>query len=487
MDSLSYSKHISATEQKLLAALLSGSLPITDIETVGNDLFSVNTHNTIFKIIINYGKIDSQGIDTVLFFQLALQLGLDQKVGGSDYIDELLALPFTKNAEHDYMAILAEAATKRKLTALLGEMQIELTHPKSNSEEISNKLMESVIEINNLYKYKTFESIQLEVDSVISKALFKMKQDVPNSELRFGFDDLDDITGGLALGEVTVIAGRPGMGKTAFALELLLNVGTKQKKAAAYVSLEMYTASVLKRMLTSLSGIAYHRIDRGEMTEDEAKTLVLSSEKLNDAKIFILEQHGKSVFEIEKVIRKLKQQENIELLIMDDIQMLNVYPHNNYRSREQEVSKISNLLKQYALKLNISIVLLSQLSRATESRGGTRRPMLSDLRDSGAIEQDAAKVLFLYRAEYYGLMVDEDNEPTKGAAEIIVAKNRSGRIGTAKLRFKANIAKFEDYEITDDSFDKYSSKNNPERSLKAGNNIFGQIKPKNKNEDDVPW
>jgi replicative DNA helicase len=487
MDNISYSKHVSAAEQKLLAAILSGAFSVSDFEDADLDLFSDTRHKAIFKSILSSDKNDSQGIDSVLLFEMAISKGLDHKVGGMDYINELMALSTSPDSVNEYLAIVVEAATKRKLSALINDVRLEIDNPKSKVAQICNRLITEVDEINNLYELKPETRLDKQTDIVISEILHKIMDDSEYPGLLFGFSALDALTGGVAPGELVVIAARPGMGKSAFVLNILLHLGTIQKKGAAYLTLEMNASTVIKRILANLSGIQFHHIHKANLTEDEAKTLLLCTEILNETKTYVIDKPPTSVFEIAQMINRLVHKQNVELLIIDYIQLLSIYGNNNYVNREQEISKICSLLKKLAIKHNVAIVLVSQLSRATETRGGARRPILSDLKDSGAIEQEADKVLFLYRPEYYGILANEDNESTKGVAEVIVAKNRNGPIGTAKLRFKDRTASFADFEPLEDSFEDYIERSKAEKNIKIDNKIFKPINSKTENEEDVPW
>ena len=264
-----------------------------------------------------------------------------------------------------------------------------------------------------------------------------------------GFTDLDRITSGWQKSDLVVLAARPGMGKTAFVLSLARNAAINFSKPIALFSLEMSADQLVKRMVSSETGIPAEKLRKGNLDEIEWQKLVSQTGKLSSAPLYIDDTPALSVFEFRSRCRRLKAMYDIQMVIVDYLQLMRADLDHKSGNREQEISTISRSLKAVAKELNIPIIALSQLSRSVETRGGTKRPMLSDLRESGAIEQDADMVLFIYRPEYYGLDMDEDNNPTRGVAEIIIAKHRNGALDTVKLKFIDHLAKFTDMDFAD--------------------------------------
>jgi len=246
-----------------------------------------------------------------------------------------------------------------------------------------------------------------------------------------------------------ILAARPGMGKTAFVVSMAKNAAVEFNKPVAIFSLEMSSLQLVKRLISSETEIPQDKILKGNLDDHEFVQLNERIKKLAAAPLYIDDTPALSIFELRAKARRLKETQNIQLIIIDYLQLMSGGPDGK-GNREQEISNISRGLKSLSKELEIPIIALSQLSRQVENRpGGSKRPQLSDLRESGAIEQDADMVMFIYRPEYYGIEFDENNEPTKNKAEIIIAKNRHGALETVKLRFIGQFAKFTDIDYTD--------------------------------------
>jgi replicative DNA helicase len=239
------------------------------------------------------------------------------------------------------------------------------------------------------------------------------------------------------------------MGKSALVLSLARNCAVEFHKPVAVFSLEMNAIQLVQRLISSETGIAAEKLKKGTLNEMEWQQLVTMTGKLSEAPIYIDDTAALSIFDLRSKCRRLKQMHNIELIIVDYLQLMRSDVDNKNGNREQEISSISRSLKAIAKELDVPIIALSQLSRAVETRGGTKRPQLSDLRESGAIEQDSDMVLFIYRPEYYKVEFDEENQPTKGVAEIIIAKHRNGALDTVKLKFIDRLAKFTDLDYNE--------------------------------------
>jgi replicative DNA helicase len=239
------------------------------------------------------------------------------------------------------------------------------------------------------------------------------------------------------------------MGKTAFVLSLARNATIDFNKPIALFSLEMSADQLVKRMVSSETGIAAEKLRKGTLDEVEWQKLVSQTGRLSQAPLYIDDTPALSVFEFRSRCRRLKAMHDIQMVIVDYLQLMRADLDTKSGNREQEISTISRSLKAVAKELNVPIIALSQLSRQVETRGGSKRPQLSDLRESGAIEQDADMVLFIYRPEYYGMEFDEDNNSTRGLAEVIIAKHRNGALETVKLKFIDHLAKFTDLDFSE--------------------------------------
>lgn len=262
--------------------------------------------------------------------------------------------------------------------------------------------------------------------------------------IKTGFEDYDEEFGGLVKGEFVVIGARPGMGKTQFMVNLCTNIAA-QNKPVAFISLELSRFLISNRFISNISKVSSQKLLKGDFNEQEDFNIKkIAGLKLNNLPVFVYDQYLSSVYTIMERCRKLVQENKVEAIFIDYFQLISA--SNKKYNREAELAFISRELKKLAKELNVAIIASSQLSRNVENRpGGTKRPMLADLRESGAIEQDADKVIFLYRPEYYGIEVDENNEPTRYAMEVIMAKNKSGSLETIKLRCEKYFTGFIKY------------------------------------------
>ena len=251
---------------------------------------------------------------------------------------------------------------------------------------------------------------------------------------------------------MVVLAARPGMGKTAFVLSMARNMAVDHDVPVAVFSLEMSSAQLVQRLVAAESELSAEKFRKGDLEDYEYQQLQSRITKLAKAKLFIDDTPALSVFELRAKCRRLKQKHGINMVIIDYLQLMTAGGENSSKgNREQEISTISRSIKSIAKELDVPVIALSQLSRSVETRGGDKRPILSDLRESGAIEQDADIVCFIYRPEYYGITEDADGIDTENMGELIVAKHRNGGLNTVKLKFTKHLAKFSDYDAFADS------------------------------------
>jgi replicative DNA helicase len=314
-----------------------------------------------------------------------------------------------------------------------------------------------------------------------------MKMDEGVSGVPSGFRDLDKITSGWQKSDMIVIAARPGMGKTAFVLSMARNIAVDHGRPVAIFSLEMASIQLVQRLISSETEISSEKLRKGNLRDDEFAQLHARIGKLSKAPLFIDDTPALSVFELRAKCRRLKQQHNIELIIIDYLQLMTA--GSDKGNREQEISTISRSIKSIAKELNVPVIALSQLNRSVETRGGDKKPQLSDLRESGAIEQDADLVSFIYRPEYYGITEYEDGMPTHGVGEFIVAKHRNGALDSVKLSFRGELAKFGNLESF--NFNEPLDPLNPDTGFaEAGPTITMPSKMNDewdKDEDDAPF
>ena len=368
-----------------------------------------------------------------------------EAVGGSYYLATLTnKVVSSANIEY-YARIVSEKFIQRELisvsTGIIHEAYDESTDVLKLLDDAETNLF-NIAEQN-------FRREHVDMSTLVHEFLNELQVAKKNKgELRgvpSGFTHLDRITSGWQKDNLIILAARPGMGKTAFVLSMARNMAVEQRKPVAFFSLEMSAADLVMRLVSAETGIRNESLRRAELTDGEWVQLVENIKSLTDAPLIIDDTPALTIFELRAKCRRLKQQYNIECVIIDYLQLMSG-DKDSKGNREQEISTISRSLKSLSKDLHIPVIALSQLNRSVESRGVTsKRPQLSDLRESGAIEQDADMVLFIYRPEYYKIDF-EDGTPGAGMADIIIAKHRNGASGDVRLRFIAHQAKFCDLE-----------------------------------------
>ena len=363
--------------------------------------------------------------------------------------------------------------------------------------ELLDKMEQSLFEISekNIRKnYSDMKSIMRE--AIIELEARKLQKDgltgVPS-----GFTALDRVTSGWQKSDLVIIAARPAMGKTAFVLSVLRNAAVDHNKPVAIFSLEMSSIQLVNRLISSEAELDSEKIKKGSLAEHEWAQLVHKTAKLSKAPLFVDDTPALSILELRAKCRKLKAQHDIQLIVIDYLQLMSGDSKNggNGGNREQEIASISRALKKIAKELAVPVIALSQLSRAVETRGGDKRPQLSDLRESGAIEQDADMVMFLYRPEYYGITEDENSQSTQGVGEVIIAKHRNGSLENVKLRFIGKYTKFTDLDnfggmgnqaISNEVYrGSFSNQSNGASEFDNGNTIKIQSRANQDDSDDL--
>ena len=308
-----------------------------------------------------------------------------------------------------------------------------------------------------------------------------------------GFEKLDKLTSGWQPSDLIIIAARPGMGKTALTLSMARNMAVTKEIPVAFFSLEMSSVQLITRLISSETGLSSEKLRTGKLADHEWQQLNVKVTDLEKAPLYIDDTPSLSIFDLRAKARRLSSQHGIKLIIVDYLQLMTAGSSSKAGNREQEISTISRNLKALAKELDIPVIALSQLSRAVETRGGTKRPMLSDLRESGAIEQDADIVSFIYRPEYYNIdeWDDEERTPSQGQAEFIVAKHRNGGLDNIRMKFVGHLGKFEDLDTFDAPFE-FQSKMNadgnqiPTSNLPNPDDVFGSLDDGELN-DDAPF
>ncbi|MEI8203176.1 MAG: replicative DNA helicase [Bacteroidota bacterium] len=415
------------------------------IETLKPEVFYKEAHQQIFNaIMVLFAK--NEPIDILTVTNELKSMGLLEQVGGAYYIT-MLTNRVTSSANIEFHArILQQKYIQRELIAISSEIIRDSFEDTTDVLELLDRAEKNLFSISD----NNLRSDAIDMRILVKDAIKEIEK-ARNSETHLtgvpsGFTELDRITNGWQKSDLIIIAARPGMGKTAFVLSMARNIAVDHKRPIVVFSLEMNSLQLVTRLISSESQLPADKLKKGNLEDYEWEQLNVKVASLIDAPLVIDDSPGLNLFELRAKCRRMKQRFDVELIIIDYLQLMTAASDTRGGNREQEISNISRSLKNLAKELNVPIIALSQLSRAVETRGGTKRPILSDLRESGAIEQDADMVLFIYRPEYYKLTQDEQGNSTEGMAEIIIAKHRNGALKDIQLQFIDKFAKFCDFE-----------------------------------------
>lgn len=464
-------------EEAVLGALmLEKDAVIAVIDILKIDAFYKEAHSKIFKVIVDLSTRD-QAIDILTVTEELRKRNELDEVGGPFYITQLTSRVASAAHIEFHARIIAQKFIQRELIRVASEIQ---KNAYDESIDVSDLLDFSEAELFKIAEgniKKETAKINVVIQEAINQIQEAGKQEDGLSGIPSGFTRIDRITSGWQRSDLIVIAARPSMGKTAFVLSMTRNIAVDHNRPVALFSLEMSSVQLVNRLIVSETELPSEKIRNGRLESYEWQQLETKIKSLVDAPIFIDDTPALSIFELRAKCRRLKIQHDIQLIIIDYLQLMTA--GSDYRNnREQEVSTISRSLKAIAKELNVPVIALSQLNRSVEMRSGDKRPQLSDLRESGAIEQDADMVLFIHRPERYGITEDQDGNSLIGMAEIIIAKHRNGAVGDVQLRFRQELARF--MELEDDfvaAIDEnglpsktFSSKMNEQRDIQ--NNQF---------------
>ncbi|MFH1459803.1 MAG: replicative DNA helicase [Candidatus Omnitrophota bacterium] len=425
-------------EMAVLGSMLLEEDAISDVvDILDENCFYKENHRCIFKAILSLYN-ESKPVDLItLTDQLNKEENLD-KLGGAAYITELAnSIPTAANVMY-HAKIVKEKALLRNLITTATSIITEGYEPNQEVDALLDKAEKLIFEISGSKIKGNFVPVKELIKNSIEtiEKLYQKKTQVTG--VPTGFQDLDVITAGFQPADLIIIAGRPSMGKSALMCGFAEHAAVMAKIPVAIFSLEMSKEQLVQRILCSHAGVNMQNVRTGFLAQQDWGKLVTAASKISQSPIYIDDTPGANVLELRAKARRLKSQYDIGLIMVDYLQLMQSTSSRS-ESRQQEISEISRSLKSLAREVNIPIIAVSQLSRATEQREGYR-PRLSDLRDSGAIEQDADVVMLLFREEYYN--PTEDN---KGVAEVIIAKQRNGPVGTKKLTFIKEFSRFENY------------------------------------------
>ncbi|MEE8359524.1 MAG: replicative DNA helicase [Candidatus Omnitrophota bacterium] len=405
------------------------------IQMLDPDSFYADAHRKVFIATITLYD-NNKAVDVLTLVEDLKRRGELEKIGGASYIAGLTsAIPTAANIEH-YARIVKEKSVLRSLITTSTSIIQDCYSHKRDVDELLDKAETMIFDISSK-KHQQTKSIQIKEiikDSIEQiDSLYQRKESITG--VPTSFHELDVMTAGLQKSDLIVMAGRPSMGKSALATSIAEHAGVVEKIPVAFFSLEMSKEQLVQRMLCSHARVNAHKVRTGFLSQSDWPRLTNAAGKLSEAPIFIDDTPGISSLELRAKARRLKAQHDIQLIIVDYLQLMQ--GNGRTENRQQEISELSRSLKALARELSVAIISISQLSRAVEQRAD-HRPQLSDLRESGAIEQDADLVLLLLREEYYN-----PTEENKGIAEVIIAKQRNGPVGSVKLAFIAEYARFE--------------------------------------------
>lgn len=459
-------------EEAVLGAMMLEQQAINKaIDIIKPDMFYKDSHQKIFTAIYNlFSK--SEPVDILTVTNELRQTGNLEVVGGPYYIGQLTnRIASGANVEF-HARIIAQKYIQRQLISISSDIIRDAFEDTTDVFELLDRAESNLFEIaeNNLRRSA------VGMDSIMKDALHSIqeaaKKEGSLTGVPTGFHRLDNITAGWQKSDLIILAARPGMGKTAFVLSMARNMAVDYDKPVAIFSLEMASVQLVTRLIASEARVEAQNLKKGNLTEFDWQNLNASMGVLSKAKIFIDDTPALSMFELRAKSRRLKAQYDIQVIIIDYLQLMTA--GSDKGNREQEISTISRSLKALAKELNVPIITLSQLNRSVETRGGKKRPQLSDLRESGAIEQDADMVCFIYRPEYYG--PDEMADKPKGYAELIIAKHRNGSLDDVPLTFIDRYAQFTNfYQDLDENMLPTGSLDTPGMGI-SPSNAFAQPK-----------
>ncbi|GAB1418339.1 replicative DNA helicase [Bacteroidales bacterium] len=431
-------------EEVVLGAMMLQKEAVTNvIDILQPEVFYKEAHQRIFSSIKSLFA-NSNPIDILTVTKELLSTGELDLVGGPYYISQLTNRVVSSANIEFHARILQQKFIQRELIRISSDIIHDAYQDTTDVFDLLDRAESGLFQVSETNLRRSFLSMPDLVKEAI-KDIEAAKQ-AGNSLLGVGsgFTVLDKITQGWQKSDLIILAARPSMGKTAFALNLARNAAVMFSKPVAFFSLEMSAIQLVMRLISSETELIAEKLRKGSLEAHEWQQLVTKVTPLVNAKLFIDDTPQLSVFELRAKCRRLKQQFDIQMVYVDYLQLMTT-GGDNVGNREQEISTISRSLKSLAKELNIPVLALSQLSRSVESRPGSKKPILSDLRESGAIEQDADMVIFIYRPEYYGYNEGENKEDLSDTAFINIAKNRNGRTEEVKLRFIKSFARFDDH------------------------------------------
>lgn len=482
-------------EEAVLGAMMIDKKGVDEvIDILQADAFYKDAHKYIFEAIVQL-FVETQPIDLLTVSAQLKKNGKLDLVGGDYYLIQLTQKISSSAHIEFHSRIILQKYIQRSLIRISSEI-IEDSYDETTDvfdllDKAESKLYE-VTQGNIKRSSETAQSLVLQA----KKRIEEIAGQEGLSGVATGFEKLDKITSGWQPSDLIIIAARPAMGKTAFVLSMARNMAIDFGMPVALFSLEMASVQLITRLISSETGLSSEKLRTGKLEKHEWEQLSTKVKNLEKAPLYIDDTPSLSIFDLRAKARRLVSQHGIRIIIVDYLQLMTAGGNGKGGgNREQEISTISRNLKALAKELNVPVIALSQLSRAVETRGSSKRPLLSDLRESGAIEQDADIVSFLYRPEYYKIDEWDDDEasPTAGQAEIMIAKHRNGSIENVRLKFIGHLGKFDNLDDYSGSYDDLpSSMNNDDnpfitKNLPTANEAFGSNLNDDDEDSDIPF
>ncbi|WP_093023692.1 replicative DNA helicase [Pustulibacterium marinum] len=483
-------------EEVVLGAMMIDKKGVDEIiDILHPDAFYKEAHKAIFEAVIKLFE-STEPIDLLTVSTQLKKDGKLETIGGEFYLIQLTQKVASSAHIEFHARIILQKYIQRQLIKISSEIIEDAYDETTDVFDLLDNAEAKLYEVTQGNIQKSSESAM----SLVLQAKKKIEE-ISNKEglsgIPTGFTKLDALTSGWQPSDLIIVAARPGMGKTALTLSMARNISVDQGIPVAFFSLEMSSVQLITRLISSETGLSSEKLRTGKLEKHEWEQLNVKVKSLEKAPLFIDDTPSLSIFDLRAKARRLSSQHGIRLIIIDYLQLMTAGGSSKGGNREQEISMISRNLKALAKELNVPVIALSQLSRAVETRGGSKRPLLSDLRESGAIEQDADIVSFIYRPEYYKIEEWDDDErsPTANQGEFIVAKHRNGGLDNIRLKFLGHLGKFDNLDDFDTPFEFQSKMNDGEENPFATNNLpnadeaFGSSMNSNfnSNDDEVPF
>lgn len=435
-------------EEAVLGALMLEQESITDvIDVLHPESFYVYRHQLIYKAIRQLFN-NSEPIDILMVSSQLRKTGELDKAGGIAYVTQLTNNVTSAGNIEAHARVISERSIKRELIRVASVIQKKAYDETTDVFDLLDETEKALFDVSESNIRKSYDDMPSLMAQAIRELEERKNQTSDITGVPSGFIALDKLTSGWQRSDLIIIAARPGMGKTAFILSCLRNAAVDYNMAVAIFSLEMSSVQLVNRLISSEAELEGEKLRKGNLKDYEWAQLHEKVKNLNEAGIFIDDTPALSILELRAKCRRLKAQHDIQIIVIDYLQLMSGDAGaRKSGNREQEIAAISRGLKNLAKELSVPVIALSQLSRAVETRGGDKRPLLSDLRESGSIEQDADQVVFLYRPEYYGITEGDNGQPIKGVGEVIFAKNRHGGLETVPLKFIGQFTKFANLDV----------------------------------------